>query len=198
MATDAEGMVTVESLDLENLQWSTASSLTLALGNPQLIVCKNDLYALDAENCQVHMCSINDITSQMTDLTNLSLSSEDTLPFQCQPPQAAIRATSAQDQNSSTWKRICSLPEKGGMRLLVEGGKILALGGHDNKLRPKGTMAVYDQESDMWKGVGKLMMPKWGFLAVSLSNKRIMVVGGHVSAQQNCYSTDIASLNFEL
>lgn len=204
ISPESEGLDMVESLDIEMLQWSTVSRLPVPLEHPQLVVCENLLYALGAESNQVHVCSISDVTSPTTTavLRNSSLiaddDTDDTSPSTRIPLQASNQPSSAENDDSTTWKRICNLPSSGGTRILAEGGQVLALGGHNHKHHPNKTVAIYDRESDMWRVVGELAAPKWGFLAVSLPNGKIMVVGGNINVQENCDSTDIASLNIEL
>lgn len=197
IAPESEGLVTVEILDLESLQWSTAISLLVPLEHPQLVVCENLLYVTDSESSQVHACSVNGVIPP-AEQPNSSLAANGSSSSENSPSQASIRPSSAENEENTTWKRISNLPSKGGTRIITEGGQLLALGGHDHKYRPSKIVACYDQESDTWKTVGALSAPKWGFLAVSLPNRKIMVAGGNSSAQENCDSTDIASLNFEL
>ena len=197
-APDSKGLATVESLDLLSQQWNTARRLTVPIAHPQLVVCRDFVYTLDTDNSQVHSCSINDVIvpTPCVELTGSSCIIDDTLPSTSQCQKAVSQSTNCKTKDSTTWTQICAVPSKEGSSILVDGEQVLALGGQDHKCRPLRAVVGYDQESNTWRHVGDLAVPKWGFLAVILPKRKIMVVGGSVNTEENCDRTDIASLTF--
>ena len=198
-APESEGLLTIEVLHLENLQWATAINLPLPAEHPQLTLNGNCIYFTDAESNKVHICSVQDIlpaetTSPAAEQTTSVIEEDSNKEDQ---PEDEDKTPTSKPTEVPSWKIICNLPLSGGTRLLAEGGLLLAFGGHDHKYRPSKTVAYYNPDNDSWKTVGSMVTPKWGVMAVSLPGRKIMIVGGHLSTQETSNTTDITSLNPE-
>ena len=93
------GIATVEVLNTETLQWSTASSLPAAVAFPQMTTCGGCLYLAD-DKSNVFLCSVEDL----------------------------LKSTNSSD-GGSVWTRLASIPVEEDSTLVTLRGCVLAIGG---------------------------------------------------------------------
>ena len=96
-----EPMVTVEVLNTETLQWSTASSLPKAVPYPQITTCGGCIYLARTGN-KVLSCSVEDL----------------------------LKSTNSSD-GGSVWTRMAAIPTRHRSSLVTLSGRVLAIGGKD-------------------------------------------------------------------
>ena len=94
------GIATVEILNTETLQWSTASSLPEAVLFPQMTTCGGCLYIADDKG-SIFSCSMEDL----------------------------LESTNSSD-GGSVWTRLASIPVEEDSTLATLRGHVLAVGGH--------------------------------------------------------------------
>ena len=104
---------TIEVLNIETLQWSTASSLPEAVSYPQMTTCGGCFYLADDEN-GVFACSVEDLLK--------SINSSD---------------------SGSVWTRLASIPTSQWSSLATLRGRLLAIGGDDGEENPTGAIHCY-------------------------------------------------------
>ena len=93
------GIATVEVLNTETLQWSTASSLPEAVALPKLTTCDGRLYLAD-DKSNVFSCSVEDL----------------------------LKSTNSSD-GGSMWTRLARIPVEEDSTLVTLRGCVLAIGG---------------------------------------------------------------------
>ncbi len=192
---NSEGLSVVEVLLLGDMRWSTAISLPTLARFPQLVTMDSSVYLFNADSNRVYSCPLQDILqSSVTNPPAESRAEETEESANHESAQTEDQCPSAKCAEPQKWEKLCNLPFTGGTKILSEGGMILGFGGHDNKYRPSKTIIGYNAESNSWKSVGLMVTPRWGALAVSLPNKKIMIVGGNTSIQDTINNNEIASL----
>ena len=95
-------MATVEILNTETLQWSTASSLPIATGYPQMATCSERIY-LARDHNNAYSCSVEDL----------------------------LKSTNSSD-GGTVWARLASIPTPHRSSLATLRGRVLAIGGRDD------------------------------------------------------------------
>ena len=139
-------MATVEVLNTETLQWSTASSLPEAVSNPRMTTCGGCLYLADNEN-NVFSCSVEDF----------------------------LKSTNSSD-GGSVWTRLASIPTPWWSCLATLRGHVLAIGGADSRSRISnrtGAIHCYDVATNSWSVVGEMPTPRSGVLTAVLPSNEL-------------------------
>ena len=140
--------VTVEVLNTETLQWSTASSLPEAVDYPQMTTCGGRLYLADDES-NVFSCSVEDL----------------------------LKSTNSSD-SGSMWIRLASIPVEEDSTLATLRGRVLAIGGDDGAGNPTGAIHCYDVATNSWSVIGEIPSPRYRVLTAVLPSNELVVVGG--------------------
>ena len=139
---------TVEVLNTETLQWSTASSLPKAVYFPQMTTCGEYLYLAD-DDSNVFSCSVEDL----------------------------LKSTNSSD-GDSVWTRLADIPIEEDSALATLRGRVLAIGGRDGAGNPTGAIHCYDMATNSWSVVGEIPTPRYQVLAAVLPSNELVVVGG--------------------
>ena len=134
------GFATVEVLNTETLQWSTASSLPVAVRYPQMTTCGGCLYLADDES-NVFSCSVEDL----------------------------LKSTNSSD-GGSVWTRLASIPPSKGSTLATLRGRVLAIGGCNNRT---GAIHCYDVATNSWSVIGEMPTPRYRVLTAVLPSNEI-------------------------
>ena len=141
--------VVVEVLDLNTLQWSTASSKPEAPQISQLKLCGEYLYLVQGHT--IVSCSIDDLLK-------------------------SCKSTSRSD-NKSVWTELCDIPVYVSS-LAVWKKQVIVVGGKDN-LDPTAAVYCYDRPTNSWREIGQLPSPRSAVVCAVLPNNEVMVVGGY-------------------
>ena len=152
-------LATVEVMDINTKQWTTVCPLPQKLRLPSGIVCGDSLYlAGGLIGClwskSVFTCSLPDL-------------------WQPETLGSRIRRTLTR---SNVWKEISSLPVTRST-LASFGGHLLAIGGNDSG-NPTTDVYRYDSHTDSWHVISQMKNKRSQCLAVTLSEDRLIVVGG--------------------
>ena len=154
---------TVEVLNTETLQWSTASSLPEAVRFPQMTTCGGCLYLANIDN-NVFSCSVEDL----------------------------FKSTNSSD-GGSVWTRLASIPVEEDSTLATLRGHVLAIGGDDDDGDPTGVIHCYDVATNSWSVIGEIPTPRCNVLTAVLPSNELVVVGGKDASGYMCSTLEIGS-----
>ena len=162
---DGTGLSTVEILDTNSLQWSSASSSPQALEYPHMSLCGEHLYL--SEHNKTFSCSVKQILKPRT--TNNS-------------------------DGGSVWTKLADTPVQKHTSLTTLRGQVLAIGGSDDGT-PTGAIHRYDRSTNSWSVIGEMPTPRSHPLLAVVRNNELIVVGGVVEKEHLKYHdvTEIAS-----
>ena len=154
-------IATIEVLNTETLQWSTASSLPEAVSYqyPQMTTCGGCLYLAD-DKSKAFSCAVEDL------LTNSS-------------------------DGSSVWTRLASIPVQQDSSLATLRGRVLAIGGRDGAGNPTGAIHCYDEATNSWSVIGEIPTPRSLVLTAVLPSNELVAVGGIGVSENLCSITEI-------
>ena len=146
----------VEILDLDSLQWSSASSSPKALGYAHMTLCGEHLYL--SEHNTIFSCSVEELLKS------------------CNP------ASTNSSDGGSVWTTLTDIPVPYNTSLSTLRGQVLAIGGSDqlNYGTPTGAIQCYDRSTNSWSVIGEMPIPRYHTLVAVLPSNKLIVVGGQV------------------
>ena len=171
---------TVEVMNTENHQWSTAADLPQRMYLASATVCGDRIYMLGGCDTRitytksVYTCSVSALLQS------------------CVPSslEAKLKRTSLSDK-ASVWRQVADLPV---IRSTCESfhSRLLAIGGRDDS--GKGTTAVYEYSStsNSWEVISHMTTGRYSIFTAVLPNNQLMVVGGWTDIGYN--NTDTVEL----
>ena len=165
----------VEILDLDSLQWSSASSSPRGLHWPHMSLCGEHLY-LSQDNT-IFSCSVEDLLKS------------------CKPASFDDSSTSV-NNDSSVWTKLTDIPVQYSASLTTLSGQVLAIGGSDQPSSgtPTGAIHRYDRSTNSWSVIGEMPTPRSHPLVAVLPSNELIAVGGE-DGRSKCYNiTEIASI----
>ena len=145
---------TVEILDTDLRQWSSAASLPHPMSQASITVCGDLLYLLGG--CDQNGRTLSVLTSSITDLLH-------------QQQETA--------NQPAVWRRAADAPYYGSTAVSV-GGQLLAIGGEDEARKDTSAIVAYDPTSDSWQDMGHMTTPRWRPLVALLPSNELIVAGG--------------------
>ena len=145
---------TVEILDTDLRQWSSAASLPHPMVVASITVCGDLLYLLGGYD-QNGRLTLSVLTSSITDLLH-------------QQQETA--------NQPAVWRRAADAPYYGSTAVSV-GGQLLAIGGCD-EARNTSAIVAYDPTSDSWQDMGHMTTPRRLPLVALLPSNELIVAGG--------------------
>ena len=163
---DGEVLSTVEVMNTENLQWSTAANLPKPMLHASSMVCGDQIYILGGtdKDClyikSVYTCSVSAL-----------LQSCDTLL------EGRIKGTSLVDK-ASTWRQLADLPL---IRSTCESfhDKLLAFGGYDKDSRNSSrAVYMYNSTTNSWNVISHMTTGRCACFTAVLPDNQLMVLGG--------------------
>ena len=143
---------TVEVLNIETRQWSTATDLPQATMYAPAAFCGDQVYILG--EAKMYTCSVF------------------TLIQSCKSFLASIRNTGAR-----VWERVAALPVTSTTCVPVH-GQLLAIGGKDSDKKSTAAVHMYNPTTDSWEVISHMGTPRWECIVAVLPNNQLMVVGG--------------------
>ena len=147
---------TVEILDTDLRQWSSAASLPHPMRRASITVCGDLLYLLGGLD-QNGTRTLSVLTSSITDLLH-------------QQQETA--------NQPAVWRRAADAPYYGSTAVSV-GGQLLAIGGYDEARKNTSAIVAYDPTSGSWQDMGHMTTPRsWPLVALLPSNE-LIVAGGY-------------------
>ena len=175
-------MSTVEVMNTENHQWSTAAHLLKPINIASATVCGEQIYMLggvysdSTSNKSVYTCLVSAL------LQSCARSSL----------EAKIEETSLEDK-TSIWRQVADLPvihstcESFHRRLLVIGGK--------TDLAGKATTAVYmyNSTTNSWEIISYMKIARSHCFTTVLPDNQLMVVGGNIAVLSSTDTVELAN-----
>ena len=147
-------LTTVEILDTELRQWSSAASLPHSMTRASIIVCEDFLYLLGGYQNGDRTLSV--LTSSITDLLHQQQETANQL---------------------AVWRRAADAPYYYSTAVSV-GGQLLAIGGCDKHYNDTSAIFAYDPTSDSWQDMGHMATPRYWPLVALLPSNQLIVAGG--------------------
>ena len=151
---DGRILSTVEILDTDLRQWSSAASLPHPMVAASITVCGDLLYLLGG--CDQNDRTLSVLTSSITDLLH-------------QQQETA--------NQPAVWRRAADAPYYGSTAVSV-GGQLLAIGGRDEARKDTSAIVAYDPTSDSWQDMGHMTTPGYRTLVALLPSNELIVAGG--------------------
>ena len=145
---------TLEILDTDLRQWSSAASLPHPMDRASITVCGDLLYLLGG--CDQKDRTLPVLTSSITDLLH-------------QQQETA--------NQPAVWRRAADAPYYGSTAVSV-GGQLLAIGGCDEPVKNTSAIVAYDPTSDSWQDMGHMTTPRRLPLVALLPSNELIVAGG--------------------
>ena len=157
---------TVEVMNTETFQWSSAASLPEKLYLVSATFCGDSIFLLGGwKNYRIHNDSVYTCS-----LSALLQSSAKTL---------GGHLASALSLQSSVWSRITSLPVTQSVCVSLN-GQLLAIGGYSNADKNVTTdVHWYNQDTKSWEVISHMIKPRCRCFAAVLPGNQLMVVGGN-------------------
>ena len=172
---------TVEVMNTENHQWSTAADLPQPMYMTSATVCGDRIYILGGTD--IHYTSTKSVYT----------CSVSALLQSCVPSslEANLKRTSLSDK-ASVWRQVADVPV---IRSTCESfhGRLLEIGGRDDS--GKATTAVYEYSStsNSWEVISHMTTARHDCFTAVLPNNQLMVVGG-VTDKGNTDTVELASV----
>ena len=155
---------TVEVMDTETLQWSTASSLPYALTYASATICQDRIYLLGYDRSNeprsVLACFMADLLQS------------------CRPQSRGARFETLTLQE--VWHRVTDLAVRSSSCATLC-GQLLAVGGCDDSFE-HGTTAIhqYNPATNSWEVISHMPTARYDTLVAVLPGNKLMVVGGYL------------------
>ena len=165
---------TVEVMNIDTQQWTTATSLPQKISRLSGIVCGDILYLAGGnsgfENSNsVFSCSIPDLVPP--------------------PNKIGSRLRRSFSRSHNVWKESFSLPVTQST-LASHSGELLAIGGSNDMQTPTSDVYRYYSDTDSWNIVSQMRNKRSLPFAISLPEDRLIVVGGLTSPHYYESATD--------
>ena len=173
LGRDHKLLHTVEVMDTETLQWSTASSLPFALRYASAAICQDRFYLLghdrSIEPRSVLACSMSDLQQS------------------CRPQSLGARLETLTLQE--VWHKVADLPVcLSSCATLC--GQLLAVGGCDDRFVNYSTaIRQYNPATNSWKVISHMPTARYDTLVTVLPGNKLMVVGGNIRMSGALFGT---------
>ena len=164
---DRKTLRTVEVMDIDTKEWSSAADLPEPLSNASITICHNRIYILGGWSGgpikSVYTCTLTDLF-----LSCRSRSLGERLA-------RSLSLTSP--ARSNVWNKVADLPVTQSTCVTLH-GRLLAIGGCDSKYTPTSDVRIYHPTSNTWEVISKMIISRWCCFAAVLPTNELMVVGG--------------------
>ena len=161
-----KGLSTVEVMDTETLQWSTASSLPHSLGQASATLCGDQVYMLggydqnDKQSKSVFTCSLAALLQS------------------CQPQSLVARLkTFSLASRPKVWHQLPDIPVTQSTCASLH-GQLLAVGGCDYHNKITTAIHMYNTTNNSWEVISHMTTPQSQCCVAVLPHNELMVVGG--------------------
>ena len=166
MGEGGKYLTTVEVMDTETLQWSTASRLPQPLYRVSATVCGDQAYILggfdqnDRRSKSVFTCSLA------------------TLLQSCQAQSLAVQMkTLSVARGPKVWHQLADTPYYHSACTSLH-GQLLAVGGNDSDDQRTTDIHIYNTATNSWEVISHLKIPRQQCSVAVLPQNELMVVGG--------------------
>ena len=155
---------TVEVMDTETYQWSTAADLPERMSNVSATVCGGQLFllggAVDSLYVKsVYTCSVNALIQS------------------CVLNSLEEKRESSSKIKANGWRQVADLSVTQSSNESFH-GRLLAIGGNDSG-KPTTTVYMYDSTTNSWEIISHMTTGQSDCLTAVLPNNQLMIVGGY-------------------
>ena len=168
-------MNTVEVMDVEVLQWSTASSLPRSLSLATATLCGDQVYVLGGHNQSRRSKSV--FTCSLAALLQ-----------SCQL-QSQVKTSSL----AEVWNQLADTPVISSTCASLH-GQLLAVGGWDSDGKMTTTIYMYNPPTNSWEVISHMATPRFHCLVAAYLHNKLMVVGGGIPTVWATDSVEIATI----
>ena len=161
-------LTTVEVMNTETLQWSTASNLPLPLFRSSLTLCGDQVYMLGGwdqdggKSKSVFTCSLAALLQS------------------CQPQSRKAQLKTSLTSRAEVWHQLADIPVTLSTYASLH-GRLLAVGGCDSYGKMTTNTHMYNTTTNSWEVVSHMAIPRTQCLVAVLPRNELMVVGGRTS-----------------
>ena len=159
-------LATVEIMNTDTRQWSTAADLPKAMVLDSATVCGECIYMCEGK-------------SVITCFLPALLQSRRPMIFEAQP--------STPSPQGPIWFLVADFPVKNPTLVSIN-NRLLAIGGCDSNYKPTTAVPLYDPVNNSWQTISHLSTPRRWCFAIVLPDNRIMVVGGFTTQSLSTHS----------
>ena len=165
-------LTTVEVLNIENRQWSTAADLPESLQYHSVIVCGDQLYMLGGAHGHsltksVYTCSVSALLQTCTQRSPL------------EKRTSALSLPNSSSGGTGVWSKLADLPV-GGSTCVTFCGQLLAIGGRDSARKSTTAVYMYNPSTNSWNVISHMTTARYNCHAAVLPDNQLMVVGGEI------------------
>ena len=171
---------TVEVMDTETHQWSTAADLPLSMYCASATKCGDQLYMLGAfskDNVSiksVYTCSVSTLLRSC-----IKLSQQQLLP-------SAYK--------DSVWRQVADLPVTQSTCESFH-GRMLAIGGKMDSGKYSTAVRMYNSTTNSWEVISHMTTGRYDCFTAVLPDNQLMVVGGRTDADSSTDVVELASVS---
>ena len=169
---DLSPLKTVEIMNIETKQWSTAADLPLPVAYATTAVCGDQIYILGESN--MYTCSVA------------------TLIQSCM----SFLASLLWNRGTGVWNKVAAPPVKRTTSVSIH-GRLLAIGGKDSNEEPTSAIHMYSPTTDSWEVISYMGTPRWLCIAGVLPDNQLMVVGGFTGKSYKTETDSVESATME-
>ena len=168
-------LTTVEVLNIEKHQWSTAVDLPESLQNHSATICGDQLYLLGGKHNyhptkSVYTCSVSALLQTCTQRSSLE-----------------ERTSKA---GTGVWSKLANLPVTEST-CVTFCGQLLAIGGRDSDKKPTTAVYMYNPSTNSWNVISHMTTARISPFAAVLPDNQLMVVGSAIHKAVPTYSDSV-------
>ena len=172
---------TVEVMDTETLQWSTASNLPCSLSWATAKLCGNQVYML-GDFDQRDECSKSVFTCSLA-----------TLLQSCKPQSIGARLkTLSLVSRPKVWNQLADTPVTLSTCASLQ-GRLLVVGGKDSDDKETTAIHMHNTTTNSWEVISHMATPRYRCSVAVLPHNELMVVGGFTDYEVTDF-VEIASI----
>ena len=165
-------LTTVEVLNIENHQWSTAVDLPESLQYHSATICGDQLYMLGGARGHsltksVYTCSVSALLQTCAQRSSL------------EERTSALSLSNSSSRGTGVWSKLADLPVTGST-CVTFCGQLLAVGGADSARKPTTTVYMYNPSTNSWNVISHMTTARIRPFAAVLPDNQLMVVGGAI------------------
>ena len=150
VSEDHSTLQTVEVMNTETLQWSTAAHLPQPVWHAPGAVCGDHVYILSLESHSKSM-------------------------YTC--PVSTLIQSCKSSPTADVWNKVTAPPVTDTTCVSIL-SRLLAIGGMDSNNKPTTAIYIYNPDSDSWEVISHMATPRYYCFAAVLPNNQLMVMGG--------------------
>ena len=172
---DGGYLKTVEMLDVDTGQWYTLASLPEATSDASIALSGSSLYLLGGWSSKDRSRSV--VSCKLDSLLNTAFSPSNT-----------------ETPTENPWRKVADAPMYASTAAVLSNTFLLAIGGFGDDEVPTDIVCSYDLSSDTWQQIGHMTTARYQAIAATLSDNRILIVGGYNSEYKSDGLTEIGSV----